>query len=400
MCYRVYSTLDTVFPVPLLYIMYTASLILVLSFHPPPPSFQLNSGLLSSRRAVSTRPPPTMASQMATCSTAQWTFNSRQQSPCVVGSALAGACVGGDFTLTALQPDYVYLGPSVSAATPCRCSSVYYSMLSACATCQGNNFIRWGRYSTNCSTVYMFPRDIPDNIAVPAWAYMDVEAQDTFNLTLAQAFGGVESTAPVQSTASATGSISRTSATGSSTNTGANPGSTAGGSSTDNTEKKSNAGAIAGGVVGGIVGLALIAGLIFFLLRRNKKQKQAPSAMYGSQGTVSEKPQGPASQYTGDGSIMYSHGGIPAPQVYDPNNPATFPTGDGSMSYTQTPPPGQPAGYGAPPSPGYGQNYGAQPNGNYIPPHMTGQSASSGYTQPNTAITQPNAPRYTGAPEL
>lgn len=247
---------------------------------------------------------------------------------------------------------------------------------------------------------------------------MDVEAQDTFNLTLAQAFGGVESTAPVQSTASATGPTSRTSATGSSTNTGANPGSTAGGSSTDNTEKKSNAGAIAGGVVGGVVGLALIAGLIFFLLRRNKKQKQAPSAMYGPQGTVSEKPQGPTSQYTGDGSIMYSHGGIPAPQVYvgqgrglpsinlltcclqDPNNPATFPTGDGSMSYTQTPPPGQPAGYGAPPSPGYGQNYGAQPNGNYIPPHMTGQSASSGYTQPNTAITQPNAPRYTGAPEL
>ncbi|KAJ3538365.1 hypothetical protein NMY22_g5195 [Coprinellus aureogranulatus] len=346
--------------------------------------------------------PSNMASdQMATCSTAQWTFNSRNQSPCVVGSALAGACVGGDFTLTPLQPDFVYLGPSVAAATQCRCSTVYYSMLSACATCQGNNFIRWGRYSTNCTTVYsgVFPRDIPQNIAVPAWAYMDVVTSDTFNLTLAQNFGGVESTAPAQSTGSPS---TRSSSSGTSTNTGGGPAATSGGSGTDPEKKSSNTGAIVGGVVGGIVGLALIAGLIFFLLRRRNKQKHlAPSALYGPQGTVSEKP--PMNHFTGDGSVYSNGGGAPAPQIYDPNNPATFPTSDGSMPYTNTPPAGQPTNFNVPPSPGYAQNYNAQQaNGNYmpVPPHMTGQSGHSGYSQPNTSITQPSGPRYTGAPEL
>jgi hypothetical protein len=47
-----------------------------------------------------------------------------------------------DFTLTPLEEGFIYRGPSVANANRCRCSSVYYSMLSACAYCQGRNYIR------------------------------------------------------------------------------------------------------------------------------------------------------------------------------------------------------------------------------------------------------------------
>ncbi|KAF5315962.1 hypothetical protein D9611_004846 [Ephemerocybe angulata] len=318
------------------------------------------------------------SSQMATCSTAQWTFNSKNQSPCVVASALAGVCVGGDFTLTPLEPDFVYLGPSQAAATPCRCSSVYYSLLSACGTCQNRNYIS-------------FPRDLPQGVAVPHWAYQNVTVNDGWVLADAQADTGAEVTAAPASSTSASGSGS---ATGSNspqnTNGPAGP-----------TRKSSNTGAIAGGVVGGIVGLALIGALIFFFLRRRRQQKVPASAQYTAAPMMSPPPMMQANTPTplgyGDGSSHYQHtggsGGMPAPQVYNPDNPSTFPTNEfappGGLNYS-----------GGSPSPNYSQqNFGQQAN--YIPPAITGQSSNSGYTQANTSLTHnTNTPRYTGVPEL
>jgi hypothetical protein len=46
------------------------------------------------------------------------------------------------FTLSALDPGYVYLGPDATNANQCRCSSVYYSLLAACSVCQTRNFIK------------------------------------------------------------------------------------------------------------------------------------------------------------------------------------------------------------------------------------------------------------------
>ena len=43
---------------------------------------------------------------------------------------------------------------------------------------------------------------------------------------------------------------------------------------------RKNVPAIAGGVVGGVVGLALIAGLVFWLLRRRAKTRPASSDSY------------------------------------------------------------------------------------------------------------------------
>ena len=51
-----------------------------------------------------------------------------------------------EFNLSPLDPGYVYLGPSTANANTCRCSSVYYSLLSACAYCQGRNSIGYILY--------------------------------------------------------------------------------------------------------------------------------------------------------------------------------------------------------------------------------------------------------------
>jgi len=96
-------------------------------------------------------------------------FNSLDQSPCDVGAALAGVCVGGgkwsntvqntpswlsiDFTLPPLHPGYVYLGPDASNANSCRCSSVYYSLMAACSVCQSRNFIRQGNRKIPCCLI-------------------------------------------------------------------------------------------------------------------------------------------------------------------------------------------------------------------------------------------------------
>ena len=45
-----------------------------------------------------------------------------------------------------------YLGPTPSTATPCECSSVTYSLLSACGGCQNRTFIDWLTWSENCAT--------------------------------------------------------------------------------------------------------------------------------------------------------------------------------------------------------------------------------------------------------
>lgn len=276
-----------------------------------------------------------------------WSFNSLNQSPCDIAASLAGVCAGATFTLQPLPPGFLYLGPDPANANSCRCSTVYYSLLSACAACQGDSFIKWSTYKTNCTVVYdqVFTNPIPSNVKVPHYAYLDVVSSDTFNITLAENAGGTESTAVPTPT-------------GSNTNSPPSPTTSA------QSKKKSNAGAIAGGVIGGIVGLAILAGLAaWFILRRRPKATQSPiyDPVMTSQTTtaIATNP-------------MNSIPSTPLPKPYDPNDPSTFPTNmndqHGYHPYTPTPQLQYPT---------------------HVTPNYTGAS-------------QPSYPRpqYTGAPEL
>jgi hypothetical protein len=43
-----------------------------------------------------------------------------------------------------------YIGPSPTNATPCQCSTVTYSLVSACGGCQERNFLSWTDWAANC----------------------------------------------------------------------------------------------------------------------------------------------------------------------------------------------------------------------------------------------------------
>ncbi|EAU88753.2 hypothetical protein CC1G_01126 [Coprinopsis cinerea okayama7 len=319
-------------------------------------------------------------------SQSHWAFNSRNQSPCTVASQLGGACVGGDFRLPPLDETYVYLGPPRTAATPCRCSSVYYAMLSACADCQDRNFISWSRYNANCSEVYvqtLFPlaSQCPTGLI---WIFQQME-EDIFNVTRAQSARGPESVGVGQPT-------SRPS------------------DASGDDDGKTNVGAIAGGVIGGVVFLALLGLLIFWLIRRKRNSKIPPSSMYTPQPYSPPPPvyspppeQAMAQNQYADGSNFSAS--IPVPKVYDPNDPSTWPTQQ-NFSPQNT---GSHAG--SPPPPQFPNSY--PHNGSFVATNHTGQSGStnygpqpsqvySGYAQPSQTGGSQGAPpgRYTGVAEL
>lgn len=258
--------------------------------------------------------------QIATCTNAtyQWSFNSLGQSPCVMTSWLGGVCNAGSFNVPPLQTGLVYLGPSPGAANGCRCSTVFYSVISACALCQSDDFLKWSAYNVNCSTVYpgIFPFDIPAGTKVPHWAYLDVVPSDQFLPLAAQAAaGGPESTNVPQSTTttSAAGSASSKAASSSATSISAPTTSSAA------SPHSSNTGAIAGGVVGGVVGLALVAALVFWWMRRRRAQP-GQSVLVDPMITSAASPA--AISFNQTTPLV----GATSPKLYDPSDPSTFPS--------------------------------------------------------------------------
>lgn len=254
-------------------------------------------------------------------------YNSLNQSPCTMAIFLGGACTGGVFSLDPLEPGFIYLGPSRAAANPCRCSTVYYSLLSACAYCQNQSFLSWTSYDSNCTAVYnqIFVDPIPTSTKIPHYAYLDVVTNDTFSPAAAEIAGGPESSAVPQATGSSTTIVSSTSAAG-------------------NNKSKSNAGAIAGGVIGGVVFLGTVAGLVtFIIMRRGKRSSssgETPSTYYSS--VASPETVVGYADGKGDTTLPSSMG---SGRVYDPNDPSTFPTSGplGNSTYSNSPALNQPS---------------------------------------------------------
>ncbi|KAJ7724451.1 hypothetical protein DFH07DRAFT_263761 [Mycena maculata] len=202
-------------------------------------------------------------SNVTTCTPQyEWSLNSKGQTPCLVAAFLESVCEG-PVEVNSIPPDTHYIGPVSSDATLCRCSTVTYSLISACGGCQSRTFITWSAWAANCTRVEVgeFLQPIPSQVVVPSWAYLDVTQTDNdfnpilANQSLSNSASSSATSVPVSSIISI---IPSTSVPLPST------------PPTLASHKKSNAGAIAGGVVGGLVGLVAISlAVLFFLRHRN-----------------------------------------------------------------------------------------------------------------------------------
>ncbi|KAI0722970.1 hypothetical protein C8Q76DRAFT_783023 [Earliella scabrosa] len=286
---------------------------------------------------------PGVASQgtNAVCdSSYDWMNNSNGQSPCLIASYLFTPCASPAASwVYPLSPGYHYNTPqnNAASATPCRCNTVLFSVLAACATCQGQEefIIPWNEYAENCSTVFVqkYPAVIPAGTAIPAWAYLDITGNNTFDPGAARAIAAQnvpESTASVKP--SSTGS--ELTAPPAETNDAPQSG---GGTS----KSSVNVAAIVGGVVGGVVGVIAIGLAVFFFLRyrRNREVHQQPtgpldltagSGGYAQYPLYNEYPQygekSPSQEVAQP--LMSNH----SPRLYDPNDPSTFPTSGGALA--------------------------------------------------------------------
>ncbi|KAF8523939.1 hypothetical protein BU17DRAFT_63580 [Hysterangium stoloniferum] len=90
------------------------------------------------------------------------------------------------FHVDTLHPGDQYKGPTANVANLCMCSTVTYSMVSACAVCQDGVVSSWLSWIDSCppGTVnnQRYPIPLPSGISVPAWAYMDVAVMNSLHL--------------------------------------------------------------------------------------------------------------------------------------------------------------------------------------------------------------------------
>ncbi|KAH9955848.1 hypothetical protein BC827DRAFT_827384 [Russula dissimulans] len=254
-----------------------------------------------------------------------WTFNSLGQNACTVAAYLMATCSGGSFTISSLMPGYTYSGPSgPDDSNLCKCSTVAYSLISACDACQGSSWISWDEYTSNCTSTEppsTFPNPVPSGTLVPAWALLDVTANSDRNWSSSQAFAVGDTPEVAAGAVISPGSTSSASTVTSGSSTAPNPSTTSPYPTppSPSPTHQSNAGAIAGGVVGGIAA-ASIAGLAaYYYLRRRRRQKERPSS-----DSVEFDPSEP---HMGEAGQPPTDDGTPiAPmKLYDPNDPTTFP---------------------------------------------------------------------------
>ncbi|THG99064.1 hypothetical protein EW026_g3210 [Hermanssonia centrifuga] len=251
----------------------------------------------------------------------EWMTNSRGQSPCLIAAYLNSACISDPTDAT-----------------------VFYSVIGACAACQDRDNLPWSGWDSNCSTVYnsVWPTNIPTGTAIPAWAYLDVVEPDSFNITAAQALADED----LPESTAAAGPSATSGSSGSSTSSSASIFASSSAhtltpeAANSSSGSKSNVGPIVGGVVGGIGGAAIIAAAIaFWLIKRRRASKVAPSTYYANEGQYQTSPFDPAMGQVAGAGVPYT--GIPqtptpppiavvsgSMPVYNPNDPSTFPTAD------------------------------------------------------------------------
>ncbi|KAJ3864918.1 hypothetical protein EV359DRAFT_63605 [Lentinula novae-zelandiae] len=220
----------------------------------------------------------------------QWSVNSKGQSPCQVSGYLGSVCSGGDhrweeFSIPAITPGEYY-SINLELQDNCTCSTVYYSALSACASCQGASYttqVIVKVISRNNSIWYSCP-----TLGIPGHSHL-----------------------PESSTAATSTSVSSPSTAKNSST----PVATASTASSDDAHKI-NAGAIAGGVVGGLAFLCIV--ILAFIFghpcRRRKPDGSRPVSALDVDNDMSLAMPTP---------FMLHHTNTPL-KPYNPSNPETY----------------------------------------------------------------------------
>jgi len=233
----------------------------------------------------------------------------------------------------------------------CKCSTIGYNLLSACDACQGQTWIPWTEYITNCSETMppsTFPNPVPSGTRVPKWALMDDTSVNLWDAITAETVGDSPEALPGAVLGAATSSTSVagaghvTTTLGASTRVAGSPSSATSGvtgsSGKSSGSGSSNTAAIAGGAAGGVVGLAIIGALLFYFLKRRQPPK-APSAAFVADGSTATQPVAQMSQLapplpSDDGSTYAPGTPVTPVKLYNPNDPTTYP---GYQSLPTTP---------------------------------------------------------------
>ncbi|KAF8497760.1 hypothetical protein F5888DRAFT_1694652 [Russula emetica] len=202
-------------------------------------------------------------------------FNSLGQSACTIAAFMMSTCNAGSFTVDPLQPGYSYTGPGgTDDSNLCTCSTVVYSLISACAGSQGEDWISWSEYVTNCANILppsSFPNPIPSGTRVPQWALLDVTNENSWNANESFVVGDSPEVGPGMILGPSGASVSAI-----------GPTSTSGDPFSITTtpafieRHSSNGGAIIGGVIGGIAAISILVAALFFYRRRRRSLVQSP----------------------------------------------------------------------------------------------------------------------------
>jgi hypothetical protein len=263
-----------------------------------------------------------------TLSSFAWTFNSIGQSPCTVAAYMLATCYAQSYTLAPLPSGYAYGGPTHDYSNKCECSTVGYSLVSACVECQGQKPFSWSEYVANCTSTLppsQFPNPVPDGIRVPHWAILDVTNENNWNANESHAAGDNPEYGPgaIFAASGVYTSSASASSTGSPSPTPPPKGSS------------SNAGAIAGGVVGGLAVVSIAIAAIFYLRRRSRASSARSAGFDAFQPHMDEIPR----PLSGGGTVGPSSPSIRTKFSDVPNDQTTFQWYAGPHS-VDIPPPG------------------------------------------------------------
>ncbi|KAN0119078.1 hypothetical protein V8E52_004525 [Russula decolorans] len=191
-----------------------------------------------------------------TVSSFTWTFNSIGQSPCTVAANMLATCYSGSYTLAPLPSGYAYGGPTHDSSNKCQCSTVGYSLASACAVCQGQDPASWSAYVANCTYILppsQFPNPVPAEVYVPHWAILDVTNENIRNRLASYVAGDNPEYGPGAIFGASGVYTSSASASASST------------ASSTSSHSGGHVGVIAGGAIGGMAIISIAVAAIFYL---------------------------------------------------------------------------------------------------------------------------------------